>query len=74
MNKTITTLATKIEKEMAYERTTKKWERRMRNDKKWWKTCEEMKEMCKKMKRTWDEMRWRKIKVKRREMKRHPKP
>jgi len=24
MNKTITTLATKIEKEMAYERTTKK--------------------------------------------------
>jgi hypothetical protein len=56
-NKTITTLATKIEKEMAYERTMKKWERRMKSDKKWWKTCDEMKENCEKMK--WNEERER---------------
>jgi hypothetical protein len=55
--KTITTFATKIEKEMAYERITKKWERGMKSDKKWWKTYDEMKENCKQMK--WNEERER---------------
>jgi hypothetical protein len=46
----------KIEKEMAYERTTKKWKRHTRSDKKMMKDL------------------WRKRKVQRREMKRHPTP